>query len=187
MPPPRNPSSPWWPPRTPGGLALQLGGNRVGVLSIVSDPNTDPHGYETNPSNAKKDGDSPHFWYGPTNGYAVLNAITADYEAIDPTHRPYYVSRHAAVESSFGPYRARLRYISAHFARRPVAATESIFEYMARSLILDLVTPYAFMQAVAEGNDPPARSVASFYRQIQQKAFGVLVYNVQTVTPLTTN
>jgi zinc/manganese transport system substrate-binding protein len=58
---------------------------------------------------------------------------------------------------------------------------------MAEYLHLDLVTPYDFMKAVAEGNDPPMNSEATFYKQIQQKAFKVLVYNVQTVTPLTTN
>jgi len=49
------------------------------------------------------------------------------------------------------------------------------------------VTPYSFMRAVAEGTDPPTQSVATFVRQIQEKDFKVLVYNVQTVTPLTTS
>jgi zinc/manganese transport system substrate-binding protein len=43
------------------------------------------------------------------------------------------------------------------------------------------------MDAVAEGVDPPASSLATFDRQIAARAFGVLVYNTQTVTPLTTN
>ena len=35
-----------------GSLISQLGGTHVNVTSIVSDPNTDPHEYEANPSNA---------------------------------------------------------------------------------------------------------------------------------------
>ena len=35
-----------------GSLVSQLGGTHVSVTSIVSDPNTDPHQYESNPSNA---------------------------------------------------------------------------------------------------------------------------------------
>ena len=35
-----------------GSLISQLGGMHVNVTSIVSDPNTDPHEYEANPSDA---------------------------------------------------------------------------------------------------------------------------------------
>ena len=35
-----------------GSLVSQLGGVHVNVTSIVSDPNTDPHEYESNPANA---------------------------------------------------------------------------------------------------------------------------------------
>ena len=35
-----------------GSLITQLGGTRVSVTSIVSDPNTDPHEYESNTANA---------------------------------------------------------------------------------------------------------------------------------------
>ena len=36
-----------------GSLVGQLGGNRVSVISVVSDPNADPHEYESNPANAE--------------------------------------------------------------------------------------------------------------------------------------
>ena len=212
-----------------GSLASQLGGSKVDVLSVVSDPNTDPHDYESNPGNAramaasklvivngagyddwalqllsaqpeagrrvlnvatlvgKSPGDNPHLWYDPTDVYRVINRITTLFRAIDPADRAYFQARHAAVEAAFAPYRQRLGYIRAHFAGRPVAATESIFQYLAQYLGLDLVTPYSFMEAVAEGNDPPVPATAAFYHQIDTKAFSVLVYNVQTVTPLTTN
>jgi len=212
-----------------GSLAAQLGGNRVDVVSIVSDPNADPHEYESNPADArdfaearyviingagyddwaeqligaqavsgrkvldvasllgKGSSANPHFWYGPGYVARVINRITADYSALDPADRGYFAQRHAAVEAAFGSERAALAYLRTHFSGTPVAATESIFEYLAAYVHLDLVTPSAFMEAVAEGNDPSAPSVATFYRQIAAKAFRVLVYNVQTVTPLTTS
>ena len=36
-----------------GSLASQIGGSHVQVLSVVSDPNADPHEYETNASDAR--------------------------------------------------------------------------------------------------------------------------------------
>jgi zinc/manganese transport system substrate-binding protein len=211
-----------------GSLASQLGGSKVSVTSIVSDPNADPHEYETSPADArafaaanfvilngagyddwgakllaaqpvsgrkvftvatlldKKAGDNPHFWYDPAYVFRVIDQITADYISLRPSQSAYFTARHSAVESALAGYRARLRSITAQFSGRPVAATESIFQYLADYLHLDLVSPYPFMKAVAEGVDPPASSVATFDRQIQDKAFDVLVYNIQTVTPLTT-
>jgi zinc/manganese transport system substrate-binding protein len=211
-----------------GSLAAQLGGSKVNVTSIVSDPNADPHEYETSPADAraftaadfvilngagyddwgakllsaqpnaertvltvaqylgKKPGDNPHFWYNPGYVFRVIDKITEDYQALRPQEATYFAARHVALESALAPYRSRLRSITAHYSGQPVAATESIFQYLADYLHLDLVSPPAFMKAVAEGVDPPAASVASFDRQIQDKRFGVLVYNTQTVTPLTT-
>src|SRR6267143_6021727 len=36
-----------------GSLISQLGGTHVNVTSIVSDPNVDPHEYQSNPANAR--------------------------------------------------------------------------------------------------------------------------------------
>jgi zinc/manganese transport system substrate-binding protein len=210
-----------------GSLASQLGGSRVTVTSVVSDPNADPHEYETSPTDArafatadlvilngagyddwgaklvaaqpearrrvftvatllaKKAGDNPHFWYDPAAVYRVVDQITTEYETLRPKEAAYFAARHADVEADLAPYRARLAAIRARFSGQPVAATESIFEYLAGYLHLDLVSPSPFMKAVAEGVDPPSSSVATFDRLIDDRAFTVLVYNSQTVTPLT--
>ncbi|HMD46429.1 MAG TPA: zinc ABC transporter substrate-binding protein, partial [Acidimicrobiales bacterium] len=131
-------------------------------------------------------GDNPHFWYDPSYVARVVARITADYRSLDPGQAAYFTSRAAALDAAFAPYRARLAGIRARFAGTPVAATESIFVDMAQYLHLDLVTPYPFMKAVAEGGDPPAGAEATFVRQIRGKSFDVLVYNSQTITPLTT-
>ncbi|HLN17513.1 MAG TPA: zinc ABC transporter substrate-binding protein [Acidimicrobiales bacterium] len=212
-----------------GSLAAQLGGRQVQVTSIVTDPNADPHEYETSALDArelagadlvvvngagydewadkllsaqpaahrtvltvatllgKTAGDNPHFWYDPAFVLRVVHRITADYEAIEPQERAYFAGRARTVQADLAPYRQHLAYIRAHFAGTKVASTETVFQYLAQYLQLDLVTPYAFMKSVAEGNDPPATTVATFERQIQAKAFKVLVYNNQTVTPLTGN
>ena len=59
--------------------------------------------------------------------------------------------------------------------------------YLANATDLNLVSPPAFMEAVAEGNDPPDQSQVTFQCQLESGNVQVLVFNAQTVTPITTN
>jgi zinc/manganese transport system substrate-binding protein len=212
-----------------GNIAAQLGGTHVSVLSIVTDPNADPHEYESNTNDArafgsaryvllngagydtwaqklldanpvsgrkvftvadllgKHEGDNPHFWYTPAYVERVADQITSDYQALDPANASYYSQQRAAFETALQPYHDDIAAIKQRFAGQQVGATEDIFAYLADALGLDLISPPDFMQAVAEGNDPPASSVAAFQRQIAQRQITVLVYNTQTVTAVTTN
>ena len=58
---------------------------------------------------------------------------------------------------------------------------------MGQALGLKLISPTEFMQAISEGNDPPAQTVAEFQDQISHHQIKVLVYNTQTSTPVTEN
>lgn len=212
-----------------GSLITQLGGTRVSVLSIVSDPNADPHEYESNTANAiaiahaslvivngagyddwalhliaankspnqivlnvqelvnQPIGANPHFWYSPTYVNDTVNAMYQDLITIDPTHSTYYDQQYVALNSSIGVYNAHIDTIKQQYSGAKVASTESIFVYLAGATGLDIVSPPAFMQAVSEGNDPPAQSIVEFQQLIQNGTVTVLVYNSQTVTPLTQN
>lgn len=134
----------------------------------------------------KKNGDNPHFWYDPDDVTAVANQITKDYQALDPPGASYFAHENAAFQTiALKPYHDTLAAIKARFAGQRVGSTESIFAYMAQSLGLDLISPPDFMDAVSEGNDPPAASVATFEQQLQQQQITVLVYNTQTSTNIT--
>ncbi|MHB8611940.1 MAG: metal ABC transporter solute-binding protein, Zn/Mn family [Candidatus Dormibacteraceae bacterium] len=212
-----------------GSIAAQLGGSKASVQSVVSDPNADPHEYETNTNDArafadaslvilngagydtwgtkllsanpsshrtvliaadllgKKAGDNPHFWYNPDYVTRMADQIAVDYKSLDPADSAYFDQQRAAFASALQPYMQRIAAIKARFTGAPVAATESVFVYMAAGLGLNLISPAAFMNAVAEGNDPPAAAVIEFQNQITGKQAKVLVYNVQTATAVTTN
>jgi zinc/manganese transport system substrate-binding protein len=212
-----------------GSIAAQLGGSKASIQSVVSDPNADPHEYETNTNDArafadanfvilngagydswatkllssnpsghrtvlvaadllgKKAGDNPHFWYNPDYVTRMADQITADYKSIAPADSAYFDQQRATFASALQPYMQRITEIKAKFTGVPVAATESIFVYMAAALGLDLISPAEFMNAVAEGNDPPASAVIEFQNQITGKQAKVLVYNLQTATAVTTN
>ena len=210
-----------------GSIAAQLGGTHVSVTSIVTNPNADPHEYESSTMDArafatadyvvlngagyddwgakllsanpnqgrkvvtvadllhKKAGDNPHFWYSPDYVEQVADRITADYQALDSTDSSYFNQRRAALRTALQPYHDLVAKIRSSFSGAPVGATESIFVYMAQALGLNLVSPPEFMQAVAEGNDPPAQTVAQFHDLVAGKKIKLLVYNVQASTNIT--
>ena len=223
-----------------GSLATQLGGSLTHVLSIVSNPNADPHDYEANASDAAAIGaanlvilngvgyddwgnqlinasdtagqevlnvgvlngvsvtggivtGNPHQWYNPLYVNHTLLAMYYDLVALQPASKSTFQANFATLNTTGTPGNisidelyARANQIKKDFSSEVVDATESIFVYLANYTGLDLVAPPAFMEAIAEGNDPPAASVAQFECQLESGYVKVLVYNIQTVTPITT-
>jgi zinc/manganese transport system substrate-binding protein len=210
-----------------GSLVSQVGGNKVNVDSIVSDPNADPHEYESNaadarnisganyviingagydswankllsasPNNARKvltvanlvgvkEGNNPHLWYNPNYVNKTVKQMENDLINLDPHDKSYFQRQYAGTMNSLSTYQDRIKSIAKTFGGTKVGATEDIFGYLAHAADLDLISPPAFTEAVAEGNDPPASSVVEFEQQITASEPKVLVYNEQTVTPLT--
>jgi len=104
---------------------------------------------------------------------------------VAPDASSYFDTQASAVDQAFGTYRQLISQINGQFGNVPVGATESIFVDMAYATGLKLLTPPEFMQAISEGNDPAAQDIAEFQNQLKGKQVKVLVYNVQTVTPIT--
>ena len=211
-----------------GSIAGQLGGSKVTVQSVVTDPNADPHEYESNTNDArafaeadlvilngagyddwgqklldanssghrqvltvaqlldKKPGDNPHFWYDAQYVITVANAITAVYKSIDRSDASYFARQRAAFGNGLEPYFNKIADIRGRYAGVAIGSTESIFFYMAALLGLNLISPAEFMDAVGEGNDPPASAVVQFQNQVANHQIKVLVYNNQTATAVTT-
>jgi zinc/manganese transport system substrate-binding protein len=97
----------------------------------------------------------------------------------------YFTDQFNNLTASLTSLSSEVGAIKQQFAGTVVASTESIFVYLANATDLDLVSPPAFMEAVAEGNDPPDQSVVTFQCQLESGHVRVLVFNAQTVTPLT--
>jgi len=210
-----------------GSIAAQLGGSKVSAHSVVTDPNADPHEYESSTTDARafaeadlvilngagyddwgqklldanssshrtvlniaqllgrKPGDNPHFWYNPAYVLNVADKITAEYKAIDSGDSSYFDQQRSVFTSALKPYSDRIAEIKSRYAGTPIGSTESIFVYMAAALGLDLISPMAFMDAAAQGIDPPASAVATFHDQVASKKIKVLVYNLQASSALT--
>ncbi|MGA8709882.1 MAG: metal ABC transporter solute-binding protein, Zn/Mn family [Thermoplasmata archaeon] len=217
-----------------GSLVSQLGGTHVSVTSIITDPNTDPHEYQSNDSDAIaiKDaqyvilnnvgyddwasalvaadgtpnqtvlniGDylgvhvtggivtgNPHMWYNPTYVNQTVAWMYHNLTTIAPSLTGYFTEQYNNLTASLTALYSEVGAIRLQFAGTVVASTESIFVYLANATDLDLVSPPAFMEAVAEGNDPSDTSVVNFQCQLESGNVRVLVFNAQTVTPITTN
>lgn len=135
----------------------------------------------------KKEGDNPHLWYQPDYVNAAIAQMEQDLIAMDPTHADDYRANYAALQKSLAGYQSTIVSIKQNYSGTKVGATEDIFVYLTDATDLDLITPPAFIQAVGDGNDSPASTVATFENQIQGGQVKVLLYNEQTVTPLTTS
>jgi zinc/manganese transport system substrate-binding protein len=212
-----------------GDITRQLGGSHVSVTSILSDPNVDPHVYESNVQTAEtvskaqlvienglgydtwmdqllaaspKPGrivlvagnianhkltDNPHVWYGFDNVTTIAQAITGALKKLDSNDASTFDSDLAAFKQSLMPLEQKISAINSKYAGTPVALTETIYLYQSTPEGLDVLTPFEFEKAIAEGNDPPADTVTTTNDQITRKQVKVLIYNVQTVTPITTN
>jgi zinc/manganese transport system substrate-binding protein len=128
---------------------------------------------------------NPHMWYNPAYVNRTVAAMYSDLVEVQPSSTAYFQANYAALNVSLGALYGQAAQIRAQFAGTEVASTESVFVYLANYTHLDLVSPPAFMQAIAEGNDPPAQSVVTFQCQLESGDVKVLVYNEQTVTPIT--
>ncbi|MDE2590322.1 MAG: zinc ABC transporter substrate-binding protein, partial [Patescibacteria group bacterium] len=212
-----------------GDIAKQLGGNNVQVTSILSDPNVDPHEYESN----VQDGiaishaniiiengddydtwmdkllsaspnksrtvlvgfkianhpleDNPHVWYGIDNIQTIAAKITDRLKNDDPMHSNEYDQNLIKFDVSLTPIQQKMNEIKSRYVNTPVGLTETIYLYQTQPMGLAVLTPIAFERAIAEGNDPSAQDVATTNDQITKKQVKVLIYNEQTITPITTN
>ena len=211
-----------------GAIVGQLGGDHVAVTSIISDPNVDPHEYESSAKDAAavanarlviqnglgydafmdrlmkaspnpqrrlivvadltghRKGDNVHLWYDPPTIPKVAQTVYEALVQIDPGDAASFRNRYRAFQASLPPLTQAIDGLRAQYTGTPVAATEPVFGYMARATELNVITPVAFQKAIEEGGDPPATALAQMEDQLKQHQAKVLLYNTQTVSPITT-
>jgi zinc/manganese transport system substrate-binding protein len=212
-----------------GNIARQLGGDKVSVMSILSDPNVDPHEYEsdvqdgiaiTNANIVIENGleydtwmdkllsaspnasrivltasalapdplpENPHVWYGIDNISAIAGAITDALIKTDPADAAFFQNNLKTFNDSLAPITAKMNEIKTQYAGTPVGLTETIYLYQTEPMGLNVLTPFTFEKAIAEGNDPSAQDMNTTDQQVTDKKIKVLIYDSQTITPITTN
>lgn len=214
-----------------GDVARQLGGEHVSVTSILSDPNIDPHTFQSNVQtgitvsranlviengggydswmdtilSSVPDGnrlllkgfdlidshhrlpENEHVWYSFDTIVTIAQAITADLKKMDPHDTTTFENNLQVFKQSVQPLQQKLATLKEKYNGTPVGLTETMYLYQTGPAGLRVLTPFEFEKAVAEANDPPAEAVIAATNQIDQHQIKVLIYNEQTVTPITTN
>ena len=210
-----------------GDIVKQLGSTHVSVTSIISDPNIDPHEYESNVQTAIQVGkallviensggyddwmdkilsgspnpnrlllkgfdiaqvklpENEHVWYSIDNAAIISQAITNDLEKLDPADATTFEHNFQMFKQSLQSIQQKINAIKSKYAGTPVGLTETIYLYQAIPLGLNVLTPFEFQKAMAEGNEPPADTIVTAENQITHHQIKVLIYNEQTVTPST--
>lgn len=131
-----------------------------------------------------REGDNPHQWYSPRSVYAVIDQIVADYERLDPSGTAYFARQKQSFESrDLARYNQLRRQIRARYGGVAVGYSESIFRPLGEDLGLELLTPYSFARAIAQGTDVTAQDKLTVDRQAQSGEIKVWIYNSQNVTP----
>jgi zinc/manganese transport system substrate-binding protein len=211
-----------------GNITSQLGGRDVRVTSLITDPNADPHLFETTAAGAATlaqaqvvvengagydtwmqsllSADSghprvvvagsvlhvggsdpnPHLWYDIPRVPAVAAAIATTLARADPRDAPAFRANLARFDASLLPMDATLATIKKDFHNVSVAYTERVPGYALAAADLDVKTPPGFARSIEEGNDPGPADTLAMQQLITNHDINVLLYNVQTVTPVTT-
>ena len=211
-----------------GNVTAQIGGSHASVTSLITDPNADPHLFQTNALDAARLAEAqvviengagydnwmqsllaangshprivnaatvlhvtgrnpnPHLWYDLPRVPTVAAAIEAALAKADPHDAPSFRANLASFDASLAPLESTLAAIRRSFDHAPVAYTERVPGYLLDDAGLHVVTPPGFAQAVEDGTDPGAADTLAMQRLLTHHDIDVLLYNVQTVTPVTT-
>lgn len=212
-----------------GSIAAQLGGTRVHVTSIVSNPAVDPRHYRPTAADERAiagadllivnqvgydswadrlaaetprpgrvelgvgtlvgvaPGDNPRRWYDPCDVGQVIDAITTDYQQLDPAQSGYFGRLQESYQTTgLAEYHTLIRQIRSRYAGTPVGASESIADPLAEALDLDLVTPGSYLDAVTAGDTPPAAEQTLTDGEISARRIRVYILNSQHSTPFVT-
>jgi zinc/manganese transport system substrate-binding protein len=211
-----------------GNITGQLGGSAVSVTSLITNPNADPHLFETDAADAARlaqakvviengagyDGwmssllgadsghpnvvnagqvlhvtgsdPNPHLWYDIPEVPKVAAAISAALTKADPKNAPAFRRNLARFDASLAPLTDELAQIKIHFAGVAVAYTERVPGYALAIARLTVKTPVGFARAIEDGEDPGPGDTLAMEQLLTDHLIDVLLYNVQTVTPVTT-
>ncbi len=128
---------------------------------------------------------NPHLWYDLPRLPEVAAAIATALRAAAPSDAAAIDAGLARFDASLAPLDAVVASIRSQFAGTPVAYTERVPGYLLADAALSVRTPPGFPRAIEDGVAPSAADTLAMRRLLGTHRVRVLLYNVQTVTPVT--
>jgi zinc/manganese transport system substrate-binding protein len=128
---------------------------------------------------------NPHLWYDVPKLGRVADAITAALIKTDATHAAAYRAGRNRFVASLRPLQALVAQVGRRFKGAPVAYTEPVPGYLIAAAGLTNRAPESFTRAVEDGTEPSPQAVAAMDALVSGRKIKVLLYNSQTVTPIT--
>jgi zinc/manganese transport system substrate-binding protein len=132
------------------------------------------------------DNPNPHLWYAVGRLHTVAAAIARALTRTAPGDAVMFRAHLATFDASLRPLESTIASIRSRFHGVGVAYTERVPGYVVAAAHLDDKTPPGFAQSVEDGVDPAVADTVAMRRLLEQHDVRVLLYNVQTVTPVTT-
>jgi zinc/manganese transport system substrate-binding protein len=126
-----------------------------------------------------------HLWYDVPKLDRIAAAITFELEQTDPTHAAAYRNGLARFTASLGPVKTEVARIKSSFAGTPIAYTEPVPGYLTAAAGLTNLAPNAFTRAIEDGSEPTPQAFAAMNALVTGHKVKVLLYNSQTVSPIT--
>lgn len=128
----------------------------------------------------RESGANPHLWYDPDTVVGMARALTAHLIALSPRAKAYFLQRQAAWNQALQPYLADVARLKTVARGRTYAATETVFDYLARGVGLKDVTPEGYRRASSNDSEPAPGDLTAFRKALADGRVDVLVYNTQT-------
>jgi zinc/manganese transport system substrate-binding protein len=128
---------------------------------------------------------NPHLWYDVPALNRIATAIARALEQADPKHAASYNQGLVRFEASLTPLRAEVAALKKSFAGDPVAYTEPVPGYLLAAAGIRNVAPDSFTRAIEDGSEPSPAAVAQMLGLTSGHKIKALLYNSQTVSPIT--
>jgi zinc/manganese transport system substrate-binding protein len=128
---------------------------------------------------------NPHLWYDVPGLARIGSAIAAALMKADPRHAAAYRAGLRRFERSLGPLRHEVASIRSRSRGTPVAYTEPVPGYLVAAAGLRNLAPDSFTRAIEDGTEPPPAAVAAMDELISKHRIRALLYNGQSVSPIT--
>lgn len=128
---------------------------------------------------------NPHLWYDVPALNQIAGAIAGGLEQADPANASHYKRGLATFEASLAPLRHEVAALKKSFAGDPVGYTEPVPGYLLAAAGIRNLAPDSFTRAIEDGSEPSPAAVAQMTALASGHKIKVLLYNSQTVSPIT--